>query len=110
LQVLDSFISLIPGFEGDILILVILISTQSPSGESEGDSMTGASAVSLRTRVGKCKASATPPLQKKAKKVVGKKPGGIKINDPVPKSSTAQLLQRPLEANSPCVDPTSKSN
>jgi hypothetical protein len=89
MQVLDSFISPIPSFEGDIPIPTVPVSTRSPSDESAGDSMTGASAGSSRTQAEKRKTSATPPLRKKAKKVMGKQHGGMKINDPALKPSAA---------------------
>jgi hypothetical protein len=87
MQALDSFISPIPGFEGDILIPTILVSTRFPSGELASDPSVGASARASKTRSGKHKATATPTLQKKAKKAMGKSTGRIKINERVPKAS-----------------------
>jgi hypothetical protein len=82
---LDSFISPIPGFEGDILIPTILVSTRFPSGESASDPSVGASARASKTRSGKHKATATLTPQKKA---MGKSTGRIKINERVPKASS----------------------
>jgi hypothetical protein len=42
-----------------------------------------------RTRAGKQKATSNPNPSKKAKKAVGKPPGGIKINEPVSTSPTS---------------------
>jgi hypothetical protein len=73
IHALDSFISPIPGFEGDILILAILMLARTPSAESAHDLSVGTSAGSSRTRAGKCKATTTLPPSKKAKKVGGQK-------------------------------------
>jgi hypothetical protein len=86
MQDLDSFISPIPDFEGDILILPILVSVQPPSGEVESDPFVRVSVGLLRTRAGKQKATTNPPSQKKGKKVEGKSSGGTKINEPAPKA------------------------
>jgi hypothetical protein len=72
MQALDSFISPIPGFDGDILFSAIPVSAQPPGGESVGDPSTGASASASKTQAGKWKASVKPPPQKKAKKALGK--------------------------------------
>jgi hypothetical protein len=93
---LDIFISPILGFEGDIPIPAILISAQTPTGESGYDSSTGPRAGSSRTWASKCKATATPPPLKKAKKVVEKMTGGVKINDPAP-----NLASTPTPPNGP---------
>jgi hypothetical protein len=45
-----------------------------------------ASASTLKTRVGKRKATANPTPQKKAKKPIGRSASGIKINEPAPKA------------------------
>jgi hypothetical protein len=87
MQALDSFASTIPGFQGDDPIPAIRISARVPSTESIDDSSTGPSVGFSRTRVGKCKAAATLPPLKKAKKVVGKNASRIKINEPTPKPS-----------------------
>jgi hypothetical protein len=87
MQTLDSFISPIPRFEGDISILAIPVSTRSPSDESINDPSAGASAGALKTQTSKWKLSANPPPQKKTKKAAGKSSSGIKINEPVPKAS-----------------------
>jgi hypothetical protein len=72
MHALDNFISPIPGFEGDILIPAIPVSTQPPGGEADSDPSTGASADAPRTWAGKRKGTASPTPQKKAKKDVGK--------------------------------------
>jgi hypothetical protein len=87
MQALDSFISPIPGFDSDILILAILVLAQPPSDESMSDPSVGASASALKTWVGKRKATANPTPQKKARKTIGRSTGGIQINEPVPKTS-----------------------
>jgi hypothetical protein len=89
MQALDSFISPIPGFEGDISIPAIPISTRSPSGEPTNDSSVGASARASKTQTGKRKEAANATPQKKTKKTVGKSSSGIKINEPAPKASPA---------------------
>jgi hypothetical protein len=83
MQALDSFISPIPSFEGDIPILAIPVSAQPPGGKADSDPSTGASVGVPRTRASKRKATANPTPQKKTKKYVGKPLGGIKINEPV---------------------------
>jgi hypothetical protein len=87
MQALDSFISPIPGFEGDILILAIPVLTWSPSGESANDPSAEVSSRALKTRTGKWKVVAYLTPQKKTKTVVGKSSSGIKINEPAPKIS-----------------------
>jgi hypothetical protein len=87
MQDLDSFISPIPGFEGDILILTIPISAHSPGSEAIEDSSTGSSAGASKARAKKWKATANPTPQKKANKATGKSSSGIQINEPVPKIS-----------------------
>jgi hypothetical protein len=89
MQALDSFISPIPRFEGDILILTIPVSTRSPSGESVNDPSAGASVGASKTQTGKRKAAVNPTPQKKTKKAMGKSSSGIKINEPIPKASPA---------------------
>jgi hypothetical protein len=84
---LDSFISPIPSFEGDILISTIPISAHSPGGEAIEDSSTGSSACASKTRAKKWKATANPTPQKKANKATGKSSSGIQINEPIPKTS-----------------------
>jgi hypothetical protein len=58
MQALDNFISPIPGFDGDILILAIPVSARPPGDESTSDPSAGASASALKTQVGKRKAIA----------------------------------------------------
>jgi hypothetical protein len=89
MQALNNFISDIPGFEGDIPIPTIPISTRAPSGESADDLFMSPGAGSSRTRAGKCKATSSLPPQKRARKVMGKAIGGIKIKEPAPNLSSA---------------------
>jgi hypothetical protein len=89
MQAFDSFISPIPGFEVDILIPAIPISTRSLSGEFANDPSTGANARASKTRTDKWKAATNPTPQKKTKKATGKSSSGIKINELAPKASPA---------------------
>jgi hypothetical protein len=86
---LDSFISPILGFEGDNPIPAILISTRDPRIESSEDPSTGSHASASRTQACKRKAPIDPSPHKKAKKVVGKHLGGIKIFGPKQKAPTS---------------------
>jgi hypothetical protein len=79
MQDLDSFISPIPGFEGDISIPATPISTRDPAAESSKDPSARSSASASRTRACKQKAPINPSPLKKAKKTAGKPSGGIKI-------------------------------
>jgi hypothetical protein len=79
---LDSFISPIPGFNGEMSILAIPVSTQPPDDESSSDP----SARALRTWVGKQKATTNPTPSKKTRKVKDQPSGGIKINEPMSKA------------------------
>jgi hypothetical protein len=105
MQALDSFASTIPSFKGDDPILAIPISAQVPSVESVDDSSTSPNARSSRTRAGKLKAAATPPPPKKAMKVMRKKPGRIKINDPTPKPPSTSTPPKGLRASLPYAGP-----
>jgi hypothetical protein len=89
MQALDSFISPIPGFEGDILIPTIPISAQPPGGDADSDPSTGASAGVPRSWASKRKAITYPIPQKKAKTAIGKPLGGIKINEHVSTTPTS---------------------
>jgi hypothetical protein len=84
---LDNFISPIPSFEGDILTLAIPVSTRSPGYEAIDDPSTRSSVGASRTRANKRKATANPTPQKKAKKATWRSSSGIKINEPMPKTS-----------------------
>jgi hypothetical protein len=53
MHALDSFISPIPSFEGDIPILAILVSAQPPSGKADSAPSTRASPDVVRTRASK---------------------------------------------------------
>jgi hypothetical protein len=89
MQDLDSFISLIPGFEGDISIPANLISTRDPVFESSEDPSAGSSASASRTRACKQKAPIDPSPHKKAKKAARKPLGGIKISGPTQKAPSS---------------------
>jgi hypothetical protein len=72
MQTLDNFISLVPGFDDDILILAILISAQSPRDEPMSDPSAGASAGTSKIQASKLKATANMTPQKKAKNAIGR--------------------------------------
>jgi hypothetical protein len=84
-----NFISPIPGFEGDIPIPAILISTRDPGVESSEDPSAGPSASASSTRACKRKAPIDPSPTKKAKKTTGKPSGGIKITGTKQKAPTS---------------------
>jgi hypothetical protein len=65
MQALDSFISPIPGFDGDMPIPAIPVSAQPPSDEVTSDPSTGASTSTSRTWAGKRKTTANLTPQKK---------------------------------------------
>jgi hypothetical protein len=93
MQALDIFISPIPGYDGEILIPAITITTWSPSGESANDPSARASAGASKTQTGKRKEAANLTPQKKTKKAMGKSSSDIKINEPTPKASPAPTPQ-----------------
>jgi hypothetical protein len=95
MQALDSFISPILGFKGDIMIPTILVLARSPGGEFINDPSTRASADASKTRASKKKATANPTPQKKTKKAPGKSLGRIKINEPMPKAPASAPLLGP---------------
>jgi hypothetical protein len=101
MQALDNFISPIPGFEEDILILAILVSTRSPSEKSAIDPSTGASARASNTQTDKQKVAANLTPQKETKKVAEKSSSGIKINEPIPKVSPAPTPPSGSEQKNP---------
>jgi hypothetical protein len=86
MQDLDNFISPIPRFEGDVPIPAIPISAHYPGAESSEDPPTGSSANTPRTRACKQKVPLDPYPTKKAKKIVEKPLGRIKITSPKPKA------------------------
>jgi hypothetical protein len=53
MQTLDNFISPVPGFNGDILILAILVLARPSGNESTSGPFTKAGASTLKTRAGK---------------------------------------------------------
>jgi hypothetical protein len=87
MQTLDSFISPIPTFEGDIPILAIPVLAQPLGSEAISDPSTRASANASKTKVGEWKATANTTPQKKAKKPMGKSSSRIEINELVPKAT-----------------------
>jgi hypothetical protein len=84
MQVLDSFISPVPNFDSDILILAIPVLARPPGDESTSDPSARAGVGASKTRVGKWKATTNPTPQKKTRKTTGRPAGGIKINEPAP--------------------------
>jgi hypothetical protein len=96
MQALDSFISPVPSFDGDIPIPANLVSVQPPSDESMSDPSTEASASTLKTWTGKQKVTANPTPQKKAKKPTGRSACGIKIIGPAPKAPALTPPPGPL--------------
>jgi hypothetical protein len=60
---LDTFISPIPGFEGDIPIPAIPVSARPPSGEAIDDPSAEANVGASKTRASKRKATTTPKIQ-----------------------------------------------
>jgi hypothetical protein len=82
MQDLDNFISPIPGFEFDVLILAIPILVHDPDAESSEEPSTGSSASTPRTRAYNRKALVDLNPPKKAKKMTRKPLGGIKITGP----------------------------
>jgi hypothetical protein len=94
---LDSFISPIPSFNGDISIPAIPDSARPPGDKSTSDHSAGAGANALKTQASKRKATANPAPQKKARKTMGKSAGGIKINEPTPKTSASTPSSSPQQ-------------
>jgi hypothetical protein len=86
MQVLDSFISPIPGLGGDISIPTILVSARPHSDEPTNDPSAEANASASKTQASKRKATANLTTQKKAKKATGRSSSRIKINEPTPKA------------------------
>jgi hypothetical protein len=76
----------VPGFESELPIPTIPISVRTPSANSADASSGGSNVDASKTRADKRKVkvvTASPPS--KARKVVGKKAVGLKINEPAPK-------------------------
>jgi hypothetical protein len=86
MQYLDSFVSPILGFEGDIPIFAIPVSACDPGVESSQGLSTRSGADASRTQASKWKVPNDPSYQKKAKKAPRKPLGGIKISHPKPKA------------------------
>jgi hypothetical protein len=82
MQALNSFISPVPNFDGEIPILAIPYSARPPNNEPMSDPPTGANASASKTQVGKQKASANPTPQKK----------GQEIDEHAPKAPSIPLL------------------
>jgi hypothetical protein len=77
MQNLDSFISPISGFEGDILVPAIPILARDPGAESSEDPSARSNASALRTRAYKRKEPRASSHPKKAKKAPEILLGGI---------------------------------
>jgi hypothetical protein len=86
MQSLDSFISLFPGFDGDIPIPAILISARPPGDEPVSDPSAGASASASKNQAGKWKGTINPTPQKMAKKATERSSSRIRIDEPAPKA------------------------
>jgi hypothetical protein len=86
MQALNNFISPIIGIDGDIPMIAVPVSAQSPSDEPTSDPSTRASASGSTTQVGNWKAATNLTPQKKARKTTGRSAGGIKINESTPKA------------------------
>jgi hypothetical protein len=79
MQDLDSFILLIPGFEGDISIPTTLVSAHDPIIKSSQGPSIGSGTGASRTWASKQRAPIAASYPKKSKKAPGKPPGRIKI-------------------------------
>jgi hypothetical protein len=101
---LDSFLSPIHRFEGDVSIPAILILARDPSTESSEEALAGSSASTPRTRAYKRKVHVDPNSAKKAKKMTGNPLGGIKITGPKQKAPIL-LLHWELGKGSRSSDP-----
>jgi hypothetical protein len=88
MQDLDSFISPIQGFKGDILIPTIPVSACDPGVEPSQGPSTGSGAGASRTWANKRKVPIDLSYHKKTKKALEKPLGGIKISDLKPKAPT----------------------
>jgi hypothetical protein len=86
MQALDSFISPVPDFNGDILILAVSVLAQRPGDETVCDPYARASASASKTQASKWKATAKPIPQKKAKKATWRSSRGIRIDKSAPKA------------------------
>jgi hypothetical protein len=79
MQTLDNFISPVPGFDGDILILAIPVLARPPGDESTSDPSAGVGASALKTQAGKRNTTANPTPQKKLGKPHGNLLAGSKL-------------------------------
>jgi hypothetical protein len=95
MQVLDSFIPPVPGFDGDIPIPAILVLARPPGNESTSDPSAGDGVSALKTRAGKRKASANLTPQKKPRKPWENLLAGSKLMNPCP-SLLLRLLHQVL--------------
>jgi hypothetical protein len=100
MQTFDIFIAPIPGFDGDIPILAIIVSAQPPGDESTSDPSTRASA--SRTRACKQKACQAYSSEK-AKKTTGRSLSGIKINEPTQGSCFDSSIRSLIEDPNPLI-------
>jgi hypothetical protein len=85
MQDLDSFISPIPGFEGDILIPTIPISAHSPGSEAIEDSSTESSAAHRRLELKSGKQLPTRLPRRKPTKLPGSLHAGFRLMNLFPK-------------------------
>jgi hypothetical protein len=86
MQALDSFISPVPDFDGDIPILAVPVLVWPPGDEPVSVPSIGASASDSKTWARKQKATTNPTPQKKAKKATGRSSSGIRIDEPAQKA------------------------
>jgi hypothetical protein len=86
MQALGSFISPVLGFDGDILILAILVSTRPPREKPASDPFAGGNASASETQASKRKVAANLTPQKKAKKATRRSSSVIKTIEPALKA------------------------
>jgi hypothetical protein len=87
MQALDSFISPVLGFDGDIPIPDIPVSAWPAGDGSMSDPSIAASANTLKTQAGKREATVNPIPHKKTRKTTGKPTSRIKINELAPNAT-----------------------
>jgi hypothetical protein len=84
MQALDSFISSVPSFDGDIPISAIPVLTRPLGDESMTDPSAGVSASTLKAQANKQKATVHPTPPKKARKSQGNSQAESKLMNPHP--------------------------
>jgi hypothetical protein len=87
MQALDSFISPIAGFEGDIPILVIPVLAWPPGDESTSDPSIGTGASALKTWAGKAKRHYQPDSPKTSQESHGSSSEDFCFNSSIRSSS-----------------------